>query len=356
MTTTLDFLKELITRAGLSGHESRVADLVRETWKPLVDETSFSRLGSLHAFRRGQAPEPRPSLLVATHMDAIGFMVTAVVDGFLRLTAIGGIDARVLPGQLVTVHASGGRGLGELPAVIVQPPARLLPDGAGDGPVALEYLLADPGLPTRKAESLIKVGDLVSFAQEPLELSGTTLAGHSLDNRASVAALTVCLEELRSRPLAWDLWAVATTQEEVTLGGAQTSAFQLNPSLAIIIDVTWAKGPGANDWNTFPLGKGPTLGWGPNLHPALHKAFKELAEKLEIPHAVEVMPRHSGTDAFAIQVTAEGIPCLVLGIPLRYMHTPVELVSLKDIQRTGRLLAEFISGLEPDFLEQITWE
>jgi endoglucanase len=104
------------------------------------------------------------------------------------------------------------------------------------------------------------------------------------------------------------------------------------------------------------LGEGPNLGLGPNVHPFLHKKFKDLAEKLEMPHDVDPMPRHSGTDGYATQVARAGIPTMVIGIPLRYMHTPVEMVVMKDIRRTGRLLAEFVVGLEPDFVGKITWD
>jgi endoglucanase len=284
-------------------------------------------------------------------MDAIGLMVTGVVEGFLRLTEIGGLDQRVLPGQLVTVH-----GRRDLPGLIVQPPAHLLPTAAREGPVELKYLLVDTGLPPGEVPKLVRPGDPISFAQAPLELRGETLAGHSLDNRASIAALTACLERLQGRAHLWDVWAVATSQEEETLGGAQTSAFLLRPQIAVAVDTTWAKGPGTPEHKTFPLGKGPTLGWGPNIHPGLHRRFKELAERLEVPHTVEVMPRHSGTDAVSMQVTAEGLPTMVVLIPLRYMHTPVEMVALKDIQRSGYLIAEFIAGLPEDFMESLSWE
>jgi endoglucanase len=122
------------------------------------------------------------------------------------------------------------------------------------------------------------------------------------------------------------------------------------------LDVTWGRGPGASEWNAFPLGKGPTLTMGPNIHPALHQSFKDLADRLEIPYAQEYTVGNSGTDATATQVTAEGIPSMVLGLPLRYMHTPVEVVAVKDIRRLGRLMAEFIAGLEPDFIDKITWD
>jgi endoglucanase len=359
MPDILPFLEDLLSAPGLSGYEAPAAEIIAERWKPLVHEISRSKVGSLHGLRRGVGNAPRPSVMVAAHMDAIGLMVTGVVDGFLRVTEVGGVDGRVLPGQPVTVHASGAGADSHppLPGVIVQPPARLLPPELGNSnPVPLEHLLVDVGLLPRKVAGLVRVGDAVSFAQPPLELTGETLAGHTVDNRAAVAALTVCLEELQNRPHAWDVWAVATVREETGALGAYSSAFQLRPQVAIVVDTSWAKGPGANDWNTFPLGKGPTIMWGPNIHPALHKAFKELAERLEIPHAVEITPLHTGTDAFATQVTAEGIPSIALGIPIRYMHTPVEVVAIKDIQRAGRLMAEFIAGLEAGFMEKVAWE
>ena len=351
MSETVQFLKKLISTAGLSGYELPVRELISEAWQPLVDELSTSRLGSLHGLRRGAGAEPRPSVLLATHMDAIGLMVTGVTAGFLRVTEIGGLDARVLPGQIVTVH-----GRQDLPGVVVEPEGHLLPDSQGAGAVPLSYLWVDVGLLPEQVGELVRVGDLVSFAQPAMELDGDLLVGHSLDNRASVAALTICLQELQGHALVWDVWAVATVQEEETLGGAATSAFQLRPTIALAIDVTFGSSPGATGYKTYPLEKGPTLGWGPNVHPALFDAFRELAKKLEIPYQVEMMPAHSGTDAISMQVTAEGIPTMVIGIPLRYMHTPVEMVAVKDIQRCGRLLAEFVAGLDSAFLDRLVWK
>ncbi len=423
MTEILPFLKELISAPGLSGYEDPAANIIADKWRPLVHEISRGTLGSLQGLRRGTGTEPRPSVMIATHMDAIGLMVTGITDGFLHITRVGGVDVRVLPGTPVNVFATGagasgtgatgagasgtgatgagasgtgatgagasgtgatGAGttgpgasgisasgtsvtrevssVGEakvrppLPGVVVQPSAQLLPEDARDGPVGLEHLFIDTGLLPQKVSELVRVGDLVSFAQPPAELSGETLTGHSLDNRASVAALTVCLEELQTRPHVWDVWAVATSQEEIGAIGAAGSAYQLRPTIAIVVDVTFAKGPGASDWSTSPLGKGPTIVIGPNIHPALHKSMKELADKLEIPYSLEYTPSHSGTDGWATQVAAEGIPTLVIGLPLRYMHTAVELVALKDIQRAGRLLAEFIARLGADFMDNIVWD
>ncbi|WP_322791457.1 hypothetical protein [Bellilinea sp.] len=348
-----DFLKDLISLPGLSGYESPARQRILHEWQPLVDEISTSPLGSLHALKRGSGDEPRPSILLAAHMDAIGMMVTEIVDGWLRFTQIGGIDPRILPGQQVVVH-----GRQDVPGIVVQPPAHLLPDEVSPRQtVEMKYLLVDTGLLPEQVNEVIRVGDLISFAQPPLELGNDLLAGHSLDNRASVAALTLCLRDLQRVRHIWDVWAVATVQEEITLGGGYTSPFSIRPDLAVAVDVTFARGPGGpSDYRTFPLGKGLTIGWGANIHPAFYRAIKETAERLDIPFHNEVMPAHSGTDAFAMQVTAEGIPTAVLSIPLRYMHTPVEIISLKDVQRTGHLLAQFIVGLQADFMEQMKWE
>jgi endoglucanase len=289
--------------------------------------------------------------MIATHMDAIGLMVTSVVDGLLHFDEVGGIDPRILPGTPVIVHAKRN-----LPGVVGMPPPSSLPHSAREGALGLRHLLVDVGLPPRRVAALVRVGDLISFDTKPSELAGETLSGHTLDNRASVAALTVCLEDLQAKAHQWDVWAIATSQEEETLGGAATSAFALKPDLAVVIDVTFAKGPSSDGWETAPLGKGPTLGWGANLHPFLYGEFEKLAKTLEIPVSMELAPTYSGTDANAIQVAGAGIPTMLLGIPLRYMHTPVELVAVRDVQRVGRLLSEFISGLPLDYMTTVVWD
>ncbi len=340
--------------AGLSGFEAPAAGLIQQKWAPLLDEIDRSKLGSLHGLKKGSGKSPRPAVMIATHMDAVGLMVSRIVDGFLYLTNIGGVDARVLPGTPVIVHASKSEE--ELYGVVVLPPASLLPDGKGDGAVGLEYLFVDTGFTAREASKRVCVGDLVSFYTEPVEISGGCVSGHSLDNRSSVSALTICLEELQSRTHLSDVWALASVQEETTFAGAFTSTHQLRPTMAIALDVTFGKSPGSNDYSTFPIGKGVTLGIGGSMHPYLHRRFREVAESVEIPVTDEAMPAASQTDADAMQLSLDGVPTMVVSIPLRYMHTPVEMVALKDIQRAGRLLAEFIASLEADFIDKISWD
>lgn len=354
MTDILPFLKSLISVSGLSGFETPVAKIIEEKWRPLVHEVSISRVGSLHGLKKGSGTSPRPSVMIAAHMDAIGMRVSKITDGFLHITNIGSIDVRVLPGAAVSVHATGSGE--ELPGVIAMPPANLLPESVGNGMVGINHLLVDTGLTPREVERKVRVGDQVSFSNEPMILAGDVITGHSLDNRASIAAVTVCLEELQNKAHIWDVWAVATVQEEITYLGAYSSAFELRPQIAIAVDGTFAKGPGTNGWQSFQMGKGVGLCFGPNMHPFLHKKLKELAEKLEIAWFLDVTPAHSSTDAFPMQITAEGIPTALVEFPFRYLHTPVEMVSLKDVYRVGRLLAEFVASLGADFMDTITWE
>lgn len=352
----IPFIKEMLTAPGLSGYEGPVREIVARAWEPLCDELSISNLGSLHALQRGDGPEPRPTVMIAAHMDAIGLMVTAIDHGFLRFTQVGGVDPRILPGQMVTVHATNGEQPEDLPAMVVMPAAFLLPSEAGSGPVEQQYLLVDTGLREDEVNRLVRVGDVISFASEPQELTGDTISGHTLDNRASVAAVTVMLEALSRQEHAWDVVAAATVQEEVGCIGAFVDPVKIQPDFAIVIDVTFASGPGGSGWRKFELGKAVPLTWGANDHPALYKAMMETADEYEMPIYKDFAPGMSGTDAYAIQVTESGIPVVELGIPLRYMHTPVEMVSIKDIKRAGRLMAAFIADLTPDFMQTVKWE
>jgi endoglucanase len=352
MSDLKTFLKEMISLPGLSGYEDAVRELIAARWRPLTHELNISKVGSLHGLRRGSAPEPRPRILLAAHMDAIGMMVTRITaQGLIHFTEVGGVDPRILPAMPVIVH-----GRRELPGIVAQPPDKFLPPAMRGKPVDLQHLLVDTGLPPDEVRALVRPGDLISYATDPLELSGDLLTGHSLDNRASVAAITACLEELSKIDHAWDVYAVATVQEEETLAGGLTSPYEIRPAIAVAVDVTFAKGPGVGDYRGRSLGKAVALAWGPNTHPFVFESFKALADRLDLPYEVEVYTRASGTDAMGMQIVAEGIPCMVLSIPLRYMHTPVEMISMKDVERAGRLLAQYIAGLTPEYVDKIRWE
>jgi putative aminopeptidase FrvX len=344
-------LKRLSEASGVSGYEREVREIVEEEFGRHADETLTDPLGNVIAVKRGSGAEPRPSLLLATHMDELGLIVSELEEGFIHFEQVGGYDDRVLLGQEVVVH-----GRQRLPGIIGARPPHVLPKGERDKPIPYDKLLMDVGLPAEELPNLVRVGDLVTMNRQFVELKGGLAAGKALDNRVSVVAAAVCLEQLTQLRHQWDVYAVATVQEEVGLKGAITSTFGLQPDVGVAIDVTWAKQPGVAEEYTFDLGKGPAIGCGPNFHPKLQKALVETAKSLEMSYHVEPAARVSGTDAVAIQISREGIPTGLVSIPLRSMHTPVETVSVQDIERAGRLLAAFIGRLDEVFLASLTWD
>jgi endoglucanase len=270
-------------------------------------------------------------------------------NGFLRATRIGGVDVRQLYGQMVTVHGSPNGGQ-ELIGVVGSLPAHRLPEEKRDKAFDLENLVVDVGRPYDQVVELVSVGDFISFRQPMRKLLNGRVTCKALDNRASLAAVSVCLKNLAERQHAWNVVSVATAQEETRLLGAFTSAYALRPDVAVAIDVTFGKGPGATDELTYEVGKGPAIALGPNFHPGVVESLKEAAKALELKVHDEPQPRPGGTDAYALQIARQGIPTGLVSIPLRYMHTMVESVAIADIRRTGRLLAEFACRLDDEFL------
>ena len=347
----IPLLKQLSEAEGISGFEGPVRDLVRRTWEPLVNEIYEGRLGSLIALKKGVGPEKRPKLMLAAHMDEIGLMVTDIEKGFLRVTRVGGTDRRVLLGLEVIVH-----GRRNLPGVVATRPPHVLPEEERKKTVPLDKIFVDVGLSEEEVKESVSVGDLISFRRDLSELKNRRVSGKAMDDRACVAAITLALERLSRIEHTWDIIAVATVQEETGLKGAITAAYGIAPDLAIALDVTFAKHPGVPKEGTFPLGEGPTIGIGPNFHPQLMQRLKEVAEGREIPYHMDPIPGRSGTDAWAIQVTREGVPTALVSIPVRYMHQPVETLAAQDVERAGRLLAAFVAELEAGFLEEVSWD
>jgi endoglucanase len=287
--------------------------------------------------------------MLAAHMDEIGLLVKQIDEGLLRITNVGGIDLRVLPGLEVVVH-----GRRDLPGVVGMRPPHVLPADERDKPVPPDKLFVDVGLPEESVREIVRVGDAISFRRDLLELKNNLVAGKALDNRTSTAAVTLALEQLRGTDHAWDVIAVATVQEEVGLFGAITSAYGVAPDAAVAVDVTFGQQHGVSNSDAFPMGKGVTIGVGPNFHPQLVDRLTSTAKEHEVPMSIEPAPGRSGTDAWAIQVSREGVPTALISIPVRYMHQPVETVAVKDVERAGRLLATFAAGLAADF--RLSWE
>lgn len=354
---TYTLIKTLTETPGPSGGEQPVGETIARLWQPLTNTIDIDRVGNVMATKSGtktvQSHNKRPSLLLAAHADELGLMVAEIVghqdQGFLRLTELGGVDWRQLFGQIVVIH-----GRKPLPAVLGGLPDHMLPEKDRNQAYNNETLVADPGLPLEVLRDLVSIGDFISFRQPLRKLLNGRVSGKSLDNRVSVAALTICLEQLQTREHYWDIIVVATSQEETRYLGGYTSAYQKQPDVAVAIDVTHARGPGTNDSELSELGSGPVLGFGANVHPEIYRALKDTAKALEMTVTTEPHAFGSGTDAYAMQVTGAGIPTGLVSIPLRYMHTMVETVDMKDVERVGRLLAEFIIGLDDQYMTELT--
>ncbi len=345
-------LKSLVEAHAPSGHEGPVRDIIREAWAGLTDSLEQDRLGSLIGVKRAAEPlDPPRRIMLAAHMDEIGMMVRDVVDGFIYVHRISGVDHRVMLAQPVLVH-----GRRPLPGVVAtMPPHLLTPESRREYP-RFDELVVDVGLPAAEVAALVRIGDLITVDVPLLELQGERVAAKALDDRACVAAVTACLHHLQGMRHRWDVYAAATAQEETGLYGARTAAHYVRPDIAIALDVTFAPQPGVDSDSACEMGGGPGIGIGPNFHPGLVDKLKDTARRYEIKLQDDIIPGASGTDAWAIQVALEGVPTALLEVPIRNMHSPVETCDLRDIERAGRLLAHFIAGLDADFLAAIDWK
>lgn len=345
-------LKTLVEAHAPSGHEGPIREIIRQAWQPLTDSIDQDRLGSLIAIKHATKPLKSPrKIMLAAHMDEIGMMVREVVDGFIFVHRISGVDNRIMMAQPVLVH-----GRQPLPGIVASVPPHLLSPSARRKYPTFDELIIDVGLPADEVEQLVRIGDLITPDVPLLELNGKRVAAKAMDDRASVAAVTACLDNLQGMAHQWDVYATATVQEETGLYGATTAAYHIKPDIAIALDVTFAPQPGIDSDEAKSMGDGPTIGIGPNFYPKLVDKVRETARQYEIKLQDEIIPGASGTDAWSIQVALEGIPTVLLGIPLRNMHSPVETVDLRDIERAGRLMAQFIANLDAGFMQTIEWD
>jgi endoglucanase len=344
-------MKALLADHGVSGHEQGIAAKFAEALAPFTSDIRIDKIGNLIARIEGDGAGPRPSVLLAAHMDEIGLMVTKIErGGFLRMTNIGGVDPRTQVAQEVYVHTRFGDYLG----IIGSKPPHLTTQEERGKAAPLTDLFIDLGMPEELVREKVRVGDTVTIRREPLELQYDRIAAKSLDNRASVAAVLECLAELQRLRVGVDVYAVGTVQEERGRVGAGPAAFGVKPDIAIAIDVTFGVYAGAPDDANFPLDGGPTILFGPNGHQKITRSLAATADSLNMPYEYEFIQGDSSTDTHVLQVQHEGIATGLLSIPIRYMHTSVETVCYRDIERTGKLLAHFIAGIDRAYVEGLS--
>ncbi len=339
-------LRRLLTAPGPSGYEQAPAAVFREAAAEFA-EIAYDSVGSTVARVKGTGDGPFVAII--GHIDEIGLIVHHIDDdGFLWFTGVGGWDPVILVGQRVEIATRDGRVTG----VVGKKPLHLLKDEERKKAPELKNLHIDIGAEDGdEARSRVRIGDVGVIAGEPVELPNQRVIARSMDNRLGCyVALEAARLVAEAGGAPGDVAAVAVAQEEITFGGARTTAYSLQPDIAVVVDVTFATdAPGSDEkeLGKHRFGSGPVIQRGSTLDPTVFELMHAAAEAEGIPFTVTASARYTGTDADAFHISRGGIPSTVVSIPLRYMHSPVEMVQLDDVENTAKLIAAFARRLEP---------
>lgn len=333
-----EFLRKLADAPGISGFEDNIRNLMMDELKKYADEVEVDQMGNIIALKKGDPNGKK--IMLAAHMDEIGLMVRFIDDkGFIKFSKIGGINDQMLLNQTVEIYTDKGIIIG----VIGSKPPHKMKESERKKIIGSEDMFIDIGAREKEdAEKLVSIGDPIIFKHNFSELPNNLITGKALDNRVGCLVLIEVLKRVKSKA---NIYAVGTVQEEVGLKGARTSAYKINPDMALALDVTIAGDhPGIKeDEAPAKIGEGPAIiltdasGRGIITHPEVKKMLIKAADKNEIPYQIEVSDGGT-TDATAIHLTREGIPAGVLSVATRYIHTPVSVVSLDDMENTIKLL------------------
>jgi endoglucanase len=341
-----DILTRLLDARGPSGYETEAASAWREEAAAFADETWGDVHGNSFAAINGDA---ELTVMLAGHIDEIGLMVNHIDDdGFLWVRNVGGWDAPVLVGQRVDILSGGGLVSG----VVGRQAIHLMRNDEADKPVKLKQLWIDIGASSGdEARQRVTVGDVAVVRADTLQLTDDLIAARSIDDRVGAVVVLEALRRAREKGAAVHVVAVATTQEEIGYvagSGARTGSFGLRPDVGIVVDVTHATDHPSvekKEHGDIKLGAGPVLGRGAAINPVVYRRLVDAAAGADIQLQVQALPATTGTDADAIRVSRAGVATGLVSIPNRYMHTPNQIVSSADVDRTAELVACFLSGL-----------
>jgi len=339
----LAFLEKLIAAPSPSGFEQPAQKVMREEMARHADSVRTDVHGNVIAVLNPDAPL---RMMLAGHVDEIGLMIRNINDGgYLYCAAIGGVEPMVAVGQRVTIHSAKG----PVPGVIGRRPIHLAEKDEAEKAPKIHQLWVDIGAKNRKdAEKLVAVGDPITFDAGLQLLRNDLAAARGFDDRMGSFVVSETLRKLKGKKLAVAVYGVSTVQEEVGLRGARTSAFGIDPHAGIAIDVGHATDCPDVDKNRvgdFRCGKGPIVARGANINPVLYDMIVDAAKKAKIPIQIEGVPGGTGTDANAIQVNRAGVAAGLVSVPCRYMHTPCEVISLKDLDQASSLLAALLARM-----------
>lgn len=336
-------LEQLCAAPGPSGFEHGVSGVAMRLLRPLVDEVYIDRLGSVVGVKRCGKPNAR-RLVLDAHLDEIGLVVTAIEDGFLHIRAIGGVDPRILPGQELTVLAEE-----PIHGVVITLPPHVVKAKERKQSLPISELLVDVGLSQEEVQHRVAPGTPVVYRESCFSLGGHQLCGKSMDDRACFVSLLRALELLSGKQTDVDIYVLGSVFEEVRgSAGARAGVYAIEPDWCVAVDVTHGCTPDAPKEKTLKMGEGPAIGIGPNMTRWMSDRMKEKAKALGVPYQLEVMGGHTGTNAWPIQICREGIATALVSLPLKYMHTPVEVINTGDLEGLAQLIAAFALDLEKE--------
>lgn len=328
-------LFELTKAVGVAGDEYSASATACEMLKEYAKDAYIDDFGNVIG-NIGVRTTDKPHILLDAHIDEIGMIVTYITDdGFLKVANCGGVDRRLLLAQQVTVF-----GKQAIKGVITSTPPHIEDDNKKVPKV--EDIFIDIGMSKEMAEKIVSLGDRVIIDSEACELLNGRVTSKSIDDRSGVIAILYALEKVKGKDLAYSVTALFSAQEETGERGAKTAAYKINPDIAIAVDVSFALTADDSEYKCGKMSEGVMIGVAPSLNKNLSNAMIELAKDKNIPYQIEVMNGTTGTNADVIGVTKSGVKSVTLSLPLKYMHTPVEVIDLKDIENTGNLIAEFL--------------
>lgn len=338
------FLKQLTESHGPSGKEKWVHPLIEEAFK---DYCSIKRdnINNLYLIKKGMG---KGKVMIMAHCDEVFLMVSEIIDkGYLKVKG-NGIDPKTLVSQKVLIHGSE-----KIQGIIGIKPPHLMSDEERDKAITMDEILVDTGYSKEEIEKIIRVGDYITIKREMVDLLNNNVACKCADDRAGIVAMKSCLDEIKNINHELDVWFVASCQEETGARGARVATTNIVPNIGIAIDTTFDCGLLGDRNRENKIGQGPVICIGPNIHPKVRKRIMSIAKEYNIPFQLEVEPGNTGTDAWNIQTAKKGVPTLLISIPIKHMHTSVELINIDDIKNTGRLIAKFIEKLKGDELEEL---
>ncbi|QVL33650.1 M42 family metallopeptidase [Telmatocola sphagniphila] len=344
---SLNFLKQLLSTPSPSGYEQRIQEVVRTWAKQYTDDVKTDLHGNVIARLAPNRHVTNPvRIMLAGHCDQIGLLVEHIDgDGFIYVQPIGGWDMQILLGQYLTIWTKSG----PIQGILSRKAPHLLQNDERNKVPQFTDVWVDIGAKNKEdAEKLIRHGDPITVNLGFHDLLNGLAASPAMDDKVGVWVVMEALRLLRDRERSAEVYCVSTVQEEIGLRGATTSAHRINPTIGIAVDVCHASdtpGTDKKQLGEVKLGAGPVLFRGPNISPRVLDELENSAKRLEVPVQVRGVARATGTDANVIQISREGVATALIGIPNRYMHSPVETVNLDDLNNAAKLLADFCANI-----------